>query len=129
MREITNTQDGCAYSMNTADSLADYHRVDSVSEVPDEYVGEPIQIPSFDILSTSQPENEHVTDSRASLNSSDPFSDPKNAKAVAELSEFCNAWIKEMREDMTEMRLNLELDSAIPQIPKNISPNNSDDIT
>ena len=63
MREITNTQHGYAYSMNTADSLADYHRVDSVSEVPDEYVGEPIQFPSFDMLYISQPENEHVIDS------------------------------------------------------------------
>ena len=115
MREIINTQDSCAYYINT-DSHADHHRVDSVLEIQDVYDGEPIQIPSFDMISTSQPENEPVKDSPAPVDSSDPLSD---LAAAAEIRRIINE---------TRLSVIAKLDNSF-QIPKETSPDNSDDIT
>ena len=128
MREIANTPDSCAYPVNDShkvDSLTDSHRVDSVSEVQDELVGESIELPSYDMMqSLSLPEDDHVTES-------DPFSDPI---AVAELNRVINEMnlsLYQLRQnaqmrDNSVSRLQCELDKDL-QIPKKISPDNSDD--
>ena len=123
MREIINTPDSCAYPVNDShrvDSLTDSHRVDSLSEVQEEFVGEPIQLPSYDKMqSVSQPKDDQVTVSPAPMISSG-VSDPSPASLVfEELSRFLN----EIRADFGKTASQINNIGLL--IPKETYPDNN----